>query len=99
MVQRSQHLGFMFEASQAIRMRRQGGRQNFDCYFTVKLGVSRSVDLAYATATNRRENFIGAKFVASTKGHRRPPIIAAEANFATASLSGRQWTGNRQTGE
>jgi len=63
-VQGGQHLGFAFEAGQPFGIVREGVRKNLDGYFAIELCVPGAIHLAHAARAERRQDFVGAEFVA-----------------------------------
>ena len=68
MVQRREHLRFPFEARKTVRIGGKQFRQHLERDGTIQAGVSRAIDLAHTTGTNRRFDFVGAEARASREG-------------------------------
>jgi hypothetical protein len=74
MIEHPRGLRFLLEAPQSVFILRESGRQDFDCHFAAKSGVTRAVDFTHAARAKRRENFKWAKLNANSDSHRgRPP--------------------------
>ena len=68
MVQRSEHFRFTLKASQSVRIRRQGGRQNLDGDLTFQLGIGGTIHLPHAAFTNLGGDLVDAETGAGGKG-------------------------------
>ena len=68
MVQRSEHFRFALKASEAIVIRRQGGRQNLDGDLTFQPGVGGPIHLPHPAFANLRDDFVDAEARAGGEG-------------------------------
>ena len=62
-------LGWLSEASEAIRIVRKGLRQHLQRHVPVELGVSGSIHLAHAAFTNLGNDLIGSERSTGFKTH------------------------------
>jgi hypothetical protein len=58
MIQRGQHLGFALKTSNTRRVALEFPWQNLNSHFASQLGVGCAIDLAHATGTQERNNFV-----------------------------------------
>ena len=70
MVERSQHLRLTFESCHAIRVVREGHRQDFDRYIASKLDIPGAVDLPHAARADRRKDFVGSQTSSGGQSHK-----------------------------
>ena len=61
MIERREHFGLALEAREAIRIRRQRRRQDFDRHLTLQLRIGGAVDLSHAAYAEQSDDFIRAE--------------------------------------
>ena len=81
MVERREHLRFSFEARKTVRIGGKQFRQHLERDGTIQAGVSRAIDLAHTTCTNRRFNFEGAEARASREGRTASSCVTLRDQF------------------
>jgi hypothetical protein len=81
MVQRREHLRFSFEARKTVRIGGKQSRQYLERDGTIQVGVSRAIDLAHTTCTNRRFDFVGAEARASREGRTVSSCVTLRDQF------------------
>ena len=72
-IERRDRFGFTLESLPPLRVSRHIRRQNFDGDLPVELRVTRAVDFAHATRTERGENLVISQTMASAKSHDPSP--------------------------
>src|SRR5262245_44563303 len=70
MVKRSEHLGLTPEARQALRVRSERRRENFQGYVAPELGIACAVDLTHPSSPKGCEDLVVSETSTSTEAHR-----------------------------
>ena len=70
----------LFEASQAIRVRRDGARHDFDGDVAPETRITRPIHFAHATGAEDSLNLVGAKSVAGAKHHQELVSLSAASS-------------------
>ena len=68
MVERGQHLRFALETGEAIRIAREGVRQDLQRDLAIQLGIARAIDLAHAAGPEGGEDLVRAEADAGLQG-------------------------------
>ena len=69
MVQRGEDFGFPLEAGQAVGVRREGVRKDFQRNIPIQLGVSRLVHLSHTASANAGRDFVRSEPYAGCEWH------------------------------
>ena len=65
MVERRSRASLLFEATQAIGIGREGGREDFDGYVTTEARIAGTVDFPHSAGVERREDLVRTKTTAA----------------------------------
>src|SRR5262249_9496665 len=68
-IERRDHLGFMLESLEAVRIGREFIRQDLDGDFALELRVARPVDLSHAAFTEKADDFMRTELSSDLYGH------------------------------